>query len=57
MGQNLRLAVERVGYNFAIGIELSVNEGAPLDLRRHAWFESEALDLICQRLHAREARE
>jgi hypothetical protein len=45
----------RLVYNLASGMELVVDESAPHDLQRQARYESEALDLICEWLHAQEA--
>jgi hypothetical protein len=44
----------RLIYNLASGMELVVDEGAPHDLQRRGRSESEALDLICEWLHAQE---
>jgi hypothetical protein len=44
----------RLIYNLASGMELVVDEGAPHDLQRQGRSESEALDLICEWLHAQE---
>jgi len=42
----------RLIYNLASGMELTVDEGVPRELQRQAQYENEALDLICEWLHA-----
>jgi hypothetical protein len=45
----------RLVYNLASGMELTVGEGVPSELQRQAQYESEALDLVCEWLHAHES--
>jgi hypothetical protein len=47
----------RLVYNLASGMELMVDEGAPQELQRQTRCDSEALDLICEWLHAQAAGE
>ncbi len=42
----------RLVYQLANGMELTTDEEAPRELRRQAECQSEALDLICEWLHA-----
>jgi hypothetical protein len=46
----------RLVYNLASGMELVVDDDAPQQLRRQAESDSEALDLICEWLHAQRDR-
>jgi hypothetical protein len=46
----------RLVYNLASGMELLVDAEAPQQLRRQAACDSEALDLICEWLHAQQDR-
>jgi hypothetical protein len=42
----------RLVYNLANGMELIAHEATSLELKRQAESQSEALDLICEWLHA-----
>jgi hypothetical protein len=44
----------RLVYHLANGMELAVDEETPCELQRQAESQSEALDLICEWLHARQ---
>ncbi len=44
----------RLVYQLANGMELTTDEAAPRELRRQAECQSEALDLVCEWLHAHE---
>jgi hypothetical protein len=46
----------RLVYNLASDMELVVDEDAPHELQRQAECDSEALNLICEWLHAQERR-
>jgi hypothetical protein len=45
----------RLVYHLANGMELMMDEETPRELRRQAQCQSEALDLICEWLHAQHA--
>jgi hypothetical protein len=42
----------RLVYHLANGMELTIDEETPCELQRQAQHQSEALDLICEWLHA-----
>jgi hypothetical protein len=46
----------RLVYNLANGMELVVDEDTPRELQRQAECDHEALNLICEWLHAQERR-
>ncbi len=45
----------RLVYDLANGMELTMDEETPRELRRQAECQSEALDLVCEWLHAHRA--